>query len=238
MFRNINKIAGAIASAILFFPPPLPKLITINDILPQHVTTGGDGGQWMQVGGGHPNGEDGVLLTEGLTGTDAVVVSATDALAEEELHHAGEEATEGNEPCRGIATEQRTGGLSHDQRQGECPDVEGHAAMLHQPTVYGFQKMFQEQRHEEWGKQQRENLAQYLQESTPKGKAFVRLYQREDQRHHDRTQEVGKQGVGGERGGIASELARNHGSCRGGRTNEAHHHPFPNASAQLAHGDA
>ena len=192
----------------------------------------------MQVGGGHPNGEDGVLLTEGLTGTDAVVVGATDALAEEELQHAGEEATEGNEPCRGIAIEQRTGGLSHDQRQGECPDVEGHAAMLHQPTVYGFQKMFQEQSHEEWGKQQRENLAQYLQKSTPKGKAFVRLYQREDQRHHDRTQEIGKQGVGGERGGIASKLTCNDGSSRGGRTNEAHHHPLPNASAQLAHGDA
>ena len=190
----------------------------------------------MQVGRSHPDGKHGILLPQGLTGTDAVVVRTTDALAKKELHHAGKQSSQCHEPCRDIAVDERTGCLPHHKRQCKRPYVECHTAMLHQPTMNIPYVMLQEQSHEQGCQEQWENPTQYLEESYPESQPVVRFDQREDQRHHDRTQKIGQQGIGGKCGGIATQLARNDRSSRSRGTNQTHHHALPNARTQLTHG--
>ena len=48
----------------------LPKLKTIDDVLPKNVTARADGGQRIEIHIGNPNGKGGILLSECLSGID------------------------------------------------------------------------------------------------------------------------------------------------------------------------
>ena len=53
------------------------ELPGVEDIVPDAVEAADDGGFWCHERIGHPDGEDGVLLTEGLTGRDLTDLLAT-----------------------------------------------------------------------------------------------------------------------------------------------------------------
>lgn len=52
----------------------LPQLVAVDNVLPQHVGAGTDGGERVQVGVCHPDGKHGVLLPQCLPAADTLAV--------------------------------------------------------------------------------------------------------------------------------------------------------------------
>ena len=86
----------AIKSLIGGLLPVLPQFVGVDDVLPEDVAAGTDAGDRVQEGVGNPDGEAGILLEHGLTGTDVFANSTTNKTADDELHERGEKGQEGN----------------------------------------------------------------------------------------------------------------------------------------------
>lgn len=67
---------------------------TVNKVLPKDIGARRDSGKGVEEGECEPDAYNGVLLTKGLSGTDAVAPMVTNGFAEGKLHKADEEGAE------------------------------------------------------------------------------------------------------------------------------------------------
>ena len=71
------------------------ELPAVHEVLPDDVGRGGDGGDGVEERLGHPDGEDGILLSEGLAAGGEIAESPTDSPADGELHEADDQGGQG-----------------------------------------------------------------------------------------------------------------------------------------------
>ena len=50
----------------------LPEFDAVDNVLPEHIAARADGGHGIEIGVGHPDGEGGVLLEQGLPAVDLI----------------------------------------------------------------------------------------------------------------------------------------------------------------------
>ena len=75
--------ASPLEIAVFLLTPELPW---IHEILPQHIGSGRYGSHGIQKGYGEPDANDGVLLTQSLSGAYSVAEEAAHPLADGKLH--------------------------------------------------------------------------------------------------------------------------------------------------------
>ena len=99
------------------FAAVFPEFDAVDDVLPEHITAGTDGGHGIEIGVGHPDGEGGVLLEEALSGIEFVAEVTADAAPDEEEREAEHEAEHGDgeqQGQTGIAVDD----VAHSDRSG------------------------------------------------------------------------------------------------------------------------
>ena len=91
----------------------LPKLETVDDVLPKNVAAWPDGGQRIEIHVGNPNSESGVLLSKRLSGIDHRIEEMANVATYGKLDDAENESQERDEQ------QERHGGLRmHDVTHG------------------------------------------------------------------------------------------------------------------------
>ena len=88
----MRKIFSFLLLHFLIHLPLLLQLPAIEQILPQYVETATDSREGREVCVRHPDGEDGIFLTDGLSTADAVVVARADFFADDVEYDADDKA--------------------------------------------------------------------------------------------------------------------------------------------------
>ena len=70
----------------------LPDFDGVDDVLPEDIAAGTDAGEGIEIDGGEPDGECGVLLAEGLAGFLGVVEVMADEAPNGKLNNTNDEA--------------------------------------------------------------------------------------------------------------------------------------------------
>ena len=198
-----------------------PELEGIDDVLPQDVSGGGDGGQGVQVCLGHPDGEDGIFLSEALSRRYGVAVVFAYASACEELQAAQDEGY-GQQSClrlvcRAVVANHEVHGCSRHDGERRCPQVKSQPGDAEQCLVYFGRPVSQR----DCGKQGEDEQGEYLPADKPCGlderQRFVRSRKREVYRDGDGDGDVAEKYVSGEEADITAEHTRDDGCgrCRG-----------------------
>ena len=76
-------------------------LITIYEVLPDDIRSGGDGGDGVEERLRHPDRQHSVLLPQGLAARDGIAVAAADSAADAELQQAYDERNAGQSQFHG-----------------------------------------------------------------------------------------------------------------------------------------
>ncbi len=87
-----NPFLGRIGKLLL---PNFSQLPSVEKIVPNAVEPAGYGGERVEEGVGHPDGENGVLLSERLLGSNFTSGAHTDFPADEELQSTAKQRSEG-----------------------------------------------------------------------------------------------------------------------------------------------
>lgn len=109
----------------------LPYFEGVDDVLPEDITAGTDGGEGIKEGIGHPDGKSSVLLTKSLAGLDDSVEEMTDILAHSKLDDTEHQAQQGDgkeEPGGGLGMYDVLHRGARDDEQRGCPEIEGEVA--------------------------------------------------------------------------------------------------------------
>lgn len=203
-----------------------PKLIAIDNVLPEDIGSRGHGREGMKIGQRHPDGQNGVLLTNGLTTTYALTVVPCHHLAKEELHGAGDERDNGEEQndlhIVGIV-HNAFGCFAHDQSQGAGPDVEGDASVFAQKSVDFGQRKAENLGDDEWQDEEGEYLAENEEEGMEKFESLLWIDNGEDEWDVDGCDNVNEEGVGYECLGAAPQFGGDDGSGCCGWADETDH---------------
>lgn len=205
----------------------LPKLETVDNVLPKNVTARADGGQGIEIHVGNPNGKGGVLLSECLSGIDHGIEEMANVAAHGKLddaEHESQERDEQQEGHGGLCVHDVTHGGTGNDGERDGPKVERKVANADNAAVQTVHVMLDEvgQKH---GKHQNEA---YLVENEEKGRkerhVYVGVDKREDDRHKCRGDEIGDERVGGHRLEVAAQLDRHYGSCSRSWSDDATKH--------------
>ena len=103
------------------------QLPGINDIVPDAVESAGYGYHRLEEGISHPDGEDGVLLTERLRCGDLAAVFLPDLAPRPELEDAGGQrryAYACQHPIAAVEVDYGAGAHQDGEGEAEAPDVE------------------------------------------------------------------------------------------------------------------
>ena len=99
--------------------------------MPHAVESAGNSCHRGKKGVAHPDGKHGVFLSEGLPGTDGVIVMPANAFAEMELQEAACQGHEGEphlKPYVHLAVYDTLDRHGNGKREGYCPEIEGQIA--------------------------------------------------------------------------------------------------------------
>lgn len=105
----------------------LPKLETVDNVLPKNVTARADGGQGIEIHIGNPNGESGVLLSERLSGIDHSTEEMADVATYGKLddaEHKPQERDEQQEGHSGLCVHDVAHGGAGNDGKRDGPKVE------------------------------------------------------------------------------------------------------------------
>ena len=203
--------------------------------MPYAIEASGDGGYGGEEGVGHPDGEGGVLLPDGLPCCDVVARGLADVAAYGELYPAAGEGDEGDAYEHGDAyIAVHDGACGDGNGYGEChgPEVEGGVARVLQALGKTWQGVAygpcQQERTDEGG----EYLADDEHRGGEEGLSLLRIDQRHDERNEQGRGQVDEQDVGDEVCGMASELGTYHGGSACCGADEAGHGTLNEQSAR------
>ncbi len=180
-------------------------------------------------------------MTESLSATNPVAITAASHLAEKELHSAGSHSDQSerknHEHLIGVI-DNTFGGLAHDHCQSQSPDVESEAGVVAQPVMSLRQPKTQSLRHDEREDEQREDLAEDYEEGVNELKATrLGVDKGENEGYIYSRHDIVHEGKRDERLGRASKFMSDDsgGRCRG--ADEADHGPLRQDGRQRSEGD-
>lgn len=212
------------------------KLIGIEDVVPYAVKTAGQRGDGIEKSVAQPNDENGVFLSERLSGRDFVVMRRTDFLAEIELQSASQDGNyrDARHQRNGyLALHQTARGDSDGQCQGECPKIKGQIALL-QYFLQEFRKEVAHSPSQQQGEQQqREDFQQDRQKGAEKADAGIGIDQRQKNRHDKGNAEIHQYQVRSDGCRAATQLGCNDGRSRSSGTNHTKHGGLQNHGVSL-----
>ena len=202
--------------------------------MPEAVETSGYAGDRSHERVGHPDGEDSVLLPEGLSRGDAASVFRSDSPSDPKLNDA---ADKGNccHAChiadRNAAFHNRAGRHYNRKWKRNRPKVECEVIEMQNPAMKTRQEKTHEPcadtRHYEQGKSLRHNHAECCRERDSGG----RVHERHDCGDYDCRDNVDEYGVGDDSRHVSSKLAGDYRRCRRRRAYHTNHKTFDEQTA-------
>ena len=208
----------------------IPYFNTIDDVLPEHVTAGTDGGHGIEIGVGHPNREGRVLLEEALTGIEFVAEVTADAATDEEECEAEHEAQHGDgeqQGQTGIAVDD----VAHRDTRGDAelrrPEIERQVGGGDDPRTDTLGIVLHEPAQEQRCDKHHRQLLEDDDEGRPERQMAATLEQWEHGRDHQRRGEGGYDDKGRHRIDVAPDLRRDHRSSGRRRTDDAGEDALP-----------
>lgn len=109
----------------------LPKLETVDNVLPKNVTARADGGQRIEIHVGNPNSESGVLLSKRLSSIDHGIEEMANVAAHGKLddaEHKPQERDEQQEGHSGLCVHDVADGGAGNDGERDGPKVEREVA--------------------------------------------------------------------------------------------------------------
>ena len=175
----------------------VPQLPTVYEVLPQDVGTWRNGGEGIEEGQREPDADNGVLLSESLSGTNAVTPMAAYCLADGELHEAYEERSDKEHPqnpSRYGAVLYVADGEACYYGEVEAPDVEADVLAGVQLVANGRKESACQLRKDEWHDEHQRNAAQQHEHRHEEGDVRLTLHEWEEDWYDDHRDHVGYDG--------------------------------------------
>ena len=208
----------------------LPEFDAVDNVLPEHIAARADGGHGIEIGVGHPDGEGGVLLEQGLSAVDLIAQVTADAAAHEEEGEAEYQAHRGNhEEHRqaGIAMDDVAHGDSRSDAELHGPEIEREVGDGHNPGTDALGKVLHIPAQGQRGYQHHRQFLKDDDEGTPEREMTAPLKQGEHRRDHQRRSEGGDDDESRHRIDVSPDLRCDHRSCRRRRTDDAGEDTLP-----------
>ena len=120
------KFRSGFRGRILAFASELPKFQRIDDVLPEHIASGTNAGNGVQVHVSHPDAQAGILLKQRLAAVDQFAEMPADHVANQELHETEQQTGHGNPPQQPYGGVTMHNVLDRDTRgdaQRDTPEV-------------------------------------------------------------------------------------------------------------------
>ena len=144
------------------------ELIRVDEVLPDDVRRGSDGGNRVEERLGHPDGEDGVFLPEGLAAGGGIAEMPAHAAPDLELHKADDQRSEGEPHFDGardvVQVDDESRRPPDDDDEGDQPQVERNLPVVADPPRYAGHDEAAELRGGERQDQQRRDAGKNLHE--------------------------------------------------------------------------
>ena len=180
----------------------LPDFVGVDDVLPEDITAGTDGGEGVEEGVGHPDGESGVLLTKGLACLNDTMEGTAYELAEGELEKTEQKSEEcdGQEKqYSGLGMDDILDGGAGDDEKGGCPEIIGEVAHRDNPEMETMEGggVLDDECKEHGQKQHQSDLIENGQEGWEKSEMGTGFEQGEAEGDEEDGNDIGKKSVGG-----------------------------------------
>ena len=202
--------------------------------MPDTVEASSQSSQGIEEGITHPNGEDGVLLSAGLSRSNGFVIMPSNKPTYSKLRDTSQKRAYHNQQAR-----QQSHSCMHDDagcdgycnRQSYYPKMEGQVGMSVDETQEGWEGVTDEEAQQQRKDEQREHPLDNHPEGQPETQPACRINEGNKSRDENCGCEVNHHSVSRQRTNVSSQFGSHHSRCSRGWAKETEHRALQKETA-------